>query len=288
MLCAAAGYALVGCGGLSGGSGGYTIADLSNKFVATGINNRGQIVGEGNGAAGGPVLWQNGQAVDVNTLLPSSSGWQLQSSAGINDNGDIVGYGTLNGDPLHGYLLKKGAGGSYTITDLSNKFVATGVNNEDQIVGGGNGATGGPILWQNGQAVDLNTLLPSNSGWQLQSAAGINNRGEIVGYGTLNGQVKHAYRLLKNPNGGYTTADLGGQFVATGINDQDQIVGGGNGASGGPVLWQNQGLIDVNSLLPAGSGWLLQSASGIDNSGDIVGYGTLGGQLLHAYLLKRR
>lgn len=31
--------------------------------------------------------------------------------------------------------------------------------------------------------LDLNTLLPPDSGWKLADAKGINNRGEIVGQG---------------------------------------------------------------------------------------------------------
>ena len=34
---------------------------------------------------------------DLNTLLPSGTGWVLQSAAAISDGDQIVGYGTLNG-----------------------------------------------------------------------------------------------------------------------------------------------------------------------------------------------
>ena len=36
--------------------------------------------------------------------------------------------------------------------------------------------------------LDLNNLIPANSGWLLQQATAINDQGQIVGYGTLNGQ----------------------------------------------------------------------------------------------------
>ena len=38
--------------------------------------------------------------------------------------------------------------------------------------------------------VDLNTRIPSDSGWVLQSAADINGSGHIVGAGTHNGQTR--------------------------------------------------------------------------------------------------
>jgi hypothetical protein len=42
--------------------------------------------------------------------------------------------------------------------------------------------------WSGGNGpIDLNTLLPANSGWVLNVARGINNKGQIVGTGTING-----------------------------------------------------------------------------------------------------
>src|SRR5262249_36473261 len=41
---------------------------------------------------------------DLNGQVPSSSGWQLQEAQGINDNGQIVGYGLINGQ-RHAFLL---------------------------------------------------------------------------------------------------------------------------------------------------------------------------------------
>ena len=39
-----------------------------------------------------------------------------------------------------------------------------------------------------GVMIDLNQLLPVNSGWTIDAAYGINDSGAIVGAGTLNGQ----------------------------------------------------------------------------------------------------
>jgi probable HAF family extracellular repeat protein len=38
--------------------------------------------------------------------------------------------------------------------------------------------------------LDLNNLIPANSGWLLQIANAINDQGQIVGQGTLNGQTE--------------------------------------------------------------------------------------------------
>ena len=42
--------------------------------------------------------------------------------------------------------------------------------------------------------LDLNSLIPSDSGWDLLEAYGINDAGEIVGEGLYDGQ-SHAFRL---------------------------------------------------------------------------------------------
>jgi probable HAF family extracellular repeat protein len=41
-----------------------------------------------------------------------------------------------------------------------------------------------------GKMVDLNTLIPAKSGWVLQTATGINDAGQIVGYGTFKKQTR--------------------------------------------------------------------------------------------------
>ena len=43
------------------------------------------------------------------------------------------------------------------------------------------------------------------------------------------------------------------------------------------VLWADGAIVDLNSLLPAGSDWRLEVATGINDSGAIVGYGRRAG-----------
>ena len=49
-------------------------------------------------------LWEDGQMTDLNALIPADSGWILTAATAINDNGDIVGTGLLDGE-VHGFLL---------------------------------------------------------------------------------------------------------------------------------------------------------------------------------------
>jgi probable HAF family extracellular repeat protein len=54
-------------------------------------------------------------------------------------------------------------------------------------------------LWEDGAAVDINALLPENSGWTLGGAYGINNSGQIVGYGDHNESVR-AFLMTPEPS----------------------------------------------------------------------------------------
>ena len=54
---------------------------------------------------GRPFIWSQSSGMrDLNTLIPATSGWVLDSATDINVWGQIVGSGTLNGQ-THGFLL---------------------------------------------------------------------------------------------------------------------------------------------------------------------------------------
>lgn len=66
------------------------------------------------------------------------------------------------------------------------------INNDGVIVGycffSGQGSRA--IMWFRGEMTNLNDLIPPNSGWTLEVATGINNEGEICGYGQHNGTTQ--------------------------------------------------------------------------------------------------
>jgi probable HAF family extracellular repeat protein len=87
------------------------------------------------------------------------------------------------------------------------------INNRGQIVGAsGQGLTdvthSHSLLWENGTMINLQTQIPADSGWVLQQAYSINDRGQIGGFGLHNGQIR-AYLLT--PTEGWDGDDDGGQ-----------------------------------------------------------------------------
>src|SRR5205807_1974219 len=80
-----------------------------------------------------------------------------------------------------------------------------------------------------------------------------------------------------------TMQDLGGGYdhYAHAINGSGQIVGWGDLTG---FFWNNGVMQDIDTLIPANSGWDMLFASGINDNGWIVGSGEVN-YVTHAYLL---
>jgi probable HAF family extracellular repeat protein len=107
----AAVYAMNDSGAMVGVEGGRAFASgvpgglPSSLVAALGINNHGQIVGQGEiGDALHAVLFSNGQLIDLNERLPAGSGWELSQAAFMNDRGQMVVWGSHNGHSALGLL----------------------------------------------------------------------------------------------------------------------------------------------------------------------------------------
>jgi probable HAF family extracellular repeat protein len=168
------------------------------------INDSGQIVGS-TGACNAQVpatsvhavLWPNGpnsRVVDLGNL--GSAIWNIAFY--INNKGQVVGQsGVPGGTYFHAFLWTDGPS-MQDLGTLPGDFYswANNINSKGQAVGTSFAATRSrAFIWQNGVMTDLNTLIPPNSPLYLLEAFGINERGQISGFGLLaNGELR-AYRL---------------------------------------------------------------------------------------------
>jgi len=247
-----------------------TLAPLSaSDSFAMGINSAGVIAGTAyvDGQPHG-VLWNGNATTDLGAGIYAT---------GINDPGVVVGG---NG---HAFVLANGVYQDLGVLPGGNWSSAYGINNSGTVVGYGSLASGnfGAFVWtpQSGMQ-QLGTFGGPNS-----YATGLNNNGEVIGYASLSSGYEHAFSAV-----GAVMTDLGtlgGSSFAYGINDSGEIVGYSwptGGENTHAFLYVNGMMIDLNSLIPSGSGWQLLEAYGVNNTGQIVGEGLLNGQY-HAFLL---
>jgi len=207
-----------------------------NNGQASGINNRGQIVGfaedgtvdascpagKVNNRTQLPVLWENGKP----KALPTGSD-PSGNALWINDEGQIVGFT------------------------------------------GSCAATNHAVVWDNNNM----TTLPDNK--TGAEAFGNNNRGQIVGFvgapdnGTPNAALWQHDTLI---NLGLLSGDAGG--IASGINDKGEVVGSNFDSQGNwnhAFIWQNNVMTDLNSLFPHNSNLRAVMANKINERGQISG-----------------
>jgi probable HAF family extracellular repeat protein len=167
---------------------------------ANGINDSGQVVGSSDVTVGGSYqhhafLYSNGMMTDLGTV-----GGTRSSAHGINDIGQVVGNSYITGNSAtHAFLYSNGA--MIDLGTFGGSSYAADINNNGQVVGVAyttGDVLGRAFLHSNGNLVDLNDLLPAGSGWSLNSANAINDLGQIVGRGLIDGQY-HAYLMTPVP-----------------------------------------------------------------------------------------
>jgi probable HAF family extracellular repeat protein len=162
---------------------------------AAGINSEGEVVGgaSGPGFAHAFSWTEAGGMQNLGSLDGADSG--NSEATAINDLGQIVGssYSKALGTTHATYFTDQAVIDLGTLGGFSE---ASAVNNLGQVVGDSAGV-GFLTDLHGGPMVDLNTLIPPDSGWiRLFEANGINDAGQIVGSGQLPGNdVIHAYLL---------------------------------------------------------------------------------------------
>jgi probable HAF family extracellular repeat protein len=161
--------------------------------VAAAINNKGQAAGtaDSSGVINGDyhaIFWQSGTLTDIDKRPGIRS-----NAYAIDDHGRMVGKWALTpyGSPSHAFIWQKGVMSELPRLSGDSEAEANSINNRGQVVG--ESWTDGSIravTWVGGRVTDLNTLLPSGSGWALTIASAINDRGQIAGSGYHNGYLR--------------------------------------------------------------------------------------------------
>jgi probable HAF family extracellular repeat protein len=226
------------------------------------INGSGEVVGLSAAKNSGPgsAFLSNGHGMH-----------QLSAPAvayGINDSGQIVGQ-CRNTQLLQSYACVVSSNGAITALPESNPSIecleintipgitpaAVAINNNGQILG--NCFLNTAVVWTN----DTPTVLPTLGGGSATGTA-ISGNGKVVGTSATSTGADDGF-LWSNG----TMTDLGPNFSPAAVNDSGVIVGG-------QFVYSNGTLQNLNNLIPAGSGYQIQNATGINDNGQIVANAT--------------
>jgi probable HAF family extracellular repeat protein len=192
---------------------GSATASLPESMYSEGyaINNSGVVTGRSFDMAAMALVafrW----STSAGTVTPLASlGGPTSEGHGINDAGDVVGDSIVKGTANELAVLWPASGGIVEIGSLGGtESSARDINNHGQVVGYAKNASGEyrAFLWEGEGSgmVDLNTLLPAESGWVLLSANAINDAGQIAGEGIY--QTERRAFLLTPPDTKDTTAPV--------------------------------------------------------------------------------
>ena len=280
------------------GIGLIDLNQIANENITygAGINNRGQVSGSVDRSGGGggyhAFRFTDGVGlVDLGTL----PGYLFSYGGPINERGQVAGsaYGApADANLLRAFRFSDGVG-MQDLGTLGRGSSAFGINNADKVVGSSETpATPSGDFWNPGHAFvytsrqgmqDLNNLIDPSQGWELRRASAINDRGQIVGYGARNAAIR-AFRYSHEHVQDLGTFPGGGFSYALALNNRGDVVGAayldasGVGNFRAMLYTNHRGIQNLNDLIDPSLGWILREATGINERGQIVGWGELDGQ----------
>lgn len=263
-------------------------------YVATGLNNAGQVIGSYVTSVGdthGFITGPNGAAIrDLGTLAGFSDSYAL----GVNGSGQVVGYASTpdSSQPAHGFITGPGGVGmtDLGVTQGAVFSQAFGVNNAGQVAdaSGDLDALLVKAITSDANGAALRDLSTPGGAGAISVGGAINSTGQVAGYYSTEGSGLHrAFATLVNGSGLTDLGTLAGDDTseAHGINDAGVVVGiSALTAAGTPghafITGANGlGLRDLGTLGGSGS-----FAHGLNNAGQVVGYAELSDGSVHAFI----
>lgn len=179
---------------------------------------------------------------------PNSLGGIWDEALGLNNHAPPVAVGTAmvgSGGPTHAFSWTVGGPLVDLTPGLGTNSAARAVNMAEDIVGE---SSINAVVWRKGGGTP--EVIPALSGFDAGSARDINLPGEIIGDSFFSFQPFQSrpflYRAFRRD-------------------------------TGGPTSVSPPEVVDLNSLIAAGSGWVLEHATAINDNGWIVGTGQLNG-----------
>lgn len=208
---------------------GCTLPGLFSA-AASAINSSGTLVGQGvrdddgntaNGGSAGVAFKCTPSLVNPGTYTAynlASWGGPFAGAFAVNRRGTIAGKAQVGGGPIEAIVwdgvlpesLGTSAEGHSPPAGSVSQSAAYGINDAGDVVGTYGPTATSPTLqvgsranrafrWSAGAGMeDLTEMLPAGSPWTLTAAFDINNRGQIVGQGLFNGELR---AFLLTPRG---------------------------------------------------------------------------------------
>ncbi|MCB1785818.1 MAG: DUF3466 family protein [Gammaproteobacteria bacterium] len=176
----------------------YVLDDINDGGFAVGSRRRYGLVGSSS------ILTT--PAFDAVSYLPIPYGGYAKAINNLEMIVGATGSSSTTGEYAHAYLYDYHADTLHDLGTLNGGLTssAADINDSNQVVGTSWLVTqltslSDPtqyhaFLWEDGQMTDLNDRVAADSGWILTAATAINDAGDVVGTGLLNGQV-HGFLL---------------------------------------------------------------------------------------------
>jgi probable HAF family extracellular repeat protein len=191
------------------------------------------------------------EAVQYQIIDMGMSSWKNSAALGINDSGQVVGYGQPS-DRNVGFVYSNGS-----VMELNGVPFAYAINNIGQVAG--QSSSYHAAVWDNGSVTDLGTL---NNGVYSRATA-INDSGQVVGWSRRSNEGDF-WDIFLYDNGVMSPLGVSSGMSSLDIDNAGQVAGSFNGRA----FRYSNGIMEY---LP--NDGPVSAAEGINNSGQIIGWG---------------